>query len=123
MRMMSPSAAEFPLLTPYKGWSIQASTQSLEWYDAYNKTKHNREDCLGLATLDRAVTAVAAASVMFYAQFGYTFQHHDERGSFIRSAFTLKVDFAMYPTACYIPNADPGTKAWEWTQLDYPFPR
>jgi hypothetical protein len=28
----------------------------------------------------------------------------------------------MHPTACYIPNAEGGTKAWDWELLDYPFP-
>jgi len=76
----------------------------------------------GVATLDRAVNAVGAAAVMFYAQFGYTFQHDDEKRSLIRSIFTLKVDHGIYPTACYIPNADGGTKAWDWELLDCPFP-
>lgn len=35
--------------------------------------------------------------------------------------FTLKVDHGICPTACYIPNADGGTKAWDWELLDYPF--
>ena len=32
------SYPEFPLLTPYKGWSVQAPTQSLGWYDALSRT-------------------------------------------------------------------------------------
>ncbi len=116
------SYPEFPTITPFKGWTAQSPTQSLDWYDAYNQTKHNREECLGLATLDRAVNAVGAAAVMFYAQFGYIFQHDDEKRSLVRSVFTLKVDHRIYPTACYIPNAEGGTKVWDWELLDYPFP-
>ena len=116
------SYPEFPTIAPFKRWTVQSPTQSLDWYDAYNQTKHNREECLWVATLDRAVSAVGAAAVMFYAQFGYTFQHDDEKRSLIRSVFTLKVDHGMYPTSCYIPNADGGTKAWDWELLDYPFP-
>jgi hypothetical protein len=116
------SYPEFPTVAPFRNWTVQSPTQSLDWYDAYNQTKHNREECLEVATLDRAVNAVGAAVVMFYAQFGYTFQHDDEKRGLIRSIFTLKVDHEMHPTACYIPNAEGGTKAWDWELLDYPFP-
>lgn len=112
---------EFPTIAPFKSWTVQSPTQSLEWYDAYNQTKHNREECLGVATLERAVNAVGAAAVMFYAQFGYKFQHDDEKRSLIQSIFKLKIDHDMYPAACYIPNAEGGTKAWDWELLDYPF--
>ena len=115
------SYPEFPTLAPYKGWNVGAPTQSLDWYDAYNKTKHNREEFLGAATLGRAVHAVGAATVMFYAQFGYGFQPNDERRSFIKNVFDLRVDHSMYPISCYIPKADGGTAAWDWELLNYPF--
>lgn len=115
------SYPEFPIVAPFKTWIAQSPTQSLDWYDAYNQTKHNREECLSVATLERAVNAVGAAAVMFYAQFGYIFRHDDEKRSFIRDVFTLRVDHEMYPTACYIPNAEGGTKAWDWELLEYPF--
>lgn len=110
-----------PVHTPYRGWNVQAPTKSLGWYDAYNKTKHNREEFLGVATLGRAVQAVGAATIMFYAQFGYGFQPNDERRSFIKNIFNLTVDHRMYPNSCYIPKAESGTAAWDWELLDYPF--
>lgn len=116
------SYPDFPTIAPFMKWTVQSPTQSLGWYNAYNQTKHNREECLEVATLDQAVNAVGAAAVMFYAQFGYKFQQDDEKRSLIRSIFTLKVDHEMYPTACYIPNAEGGTKAWDWELLNYPFP-
>ena len=60
--------------------------------------------------------------MMFYAQFGYMFRHDDEKRGILRNIFTLHIDHAMYPTACYIPHAEGGTKAWEWQLKDYPFP-
>jgi hypothetical protein len=116
------SYPEFPATAPFRGWKVQSPTGSLDWYDAYNHTKHNREEHLGVATLERAVKAVSAAAVMFYAQFGYSFQHDDEKRSLIRNTFTLNIDHSMYPTACYIPNAGGGADPWDWELLDYPFP-
>ena len=116
------SYSEFPIITPFKGWTAQCPTKSLGWFDAYNQTKHNREECLGIATLGHAVSAVGAAAIMFYAQFGYSSHIQDERRSLIRNVFTLNVDQTMYPRSCYIPNAEDGIKAWEWELLNYPFP-
>jgi hypothetical protein len=116
------SYPEFPTAASFKGWNADSATKSLDWYDAYNQTKHNREEHLGVATLERAIKAVGAAAIMFYAQFGYSFQHDDEKRSLIRNIFTLNIDYSMYPTACYIPSAEGGTRAWEWELLDYPFP-
>jgi hypothetical protein len=61
------SYPEYPTITPFKDWDEQTPTQSLDWYDAYNRTKHNREECLDVATLRRAVNAVAATAVMYTA--------------------------------------------------------
>jgi hypothetical protein len=116
------SYPEFPSIAPFKGWIAQSPTTSLDWYDAYNRTKHDREKYLDAATLGRAVNAVGAAAVMFYAQFGYTYRTDDEKRTLMRNVFYLGVDHSMYPTSCYIPNAEGGTKAWDWELLDYPFP-
>lgn len=66
--------------------------------------------------------AFAAAVIMFYAQFGHSYQHDDEMRSLVRNISILTADQSMYPAACYIPNAEGGMKAREWEMLDYPFP-
>src|SRR6185437_6864958 len=38
------SYPSFPAFTPFENWSSAAPTQTLDWYNAYNMTKHNRED-------------------------------------------------------------------------------
>ena len=116
------SYPEFPFITPFKGWTVKSPTKSLGWYDAYNQTKHNREKFLGIATLERAVHAVGAVAVMFYAQFGYLSNSTDEKRSLIRNVFDLTCDHSLYPTSYYIPSAEGGTKPREWELLDYPFP-
>jgi hypothetical protein len=40
------SYPEFPPIAPFEGWNAQSPTKSLDWYDAYNQTKHNREEHL-----------------------------------------------------------------------------
>lgn len=57
------SYPSFPEFTPFKDWDRNNPTQSLPWYDAYNKTKHDREENLKFATLEHAVEAVGAVVV------------------------------------------------------------
>ena len=58
----------YPSLGPFEGWSASNPTTSLPWYDAYNKTKHNRESNFGLATIENALQAVGACFCMYMAQ-------------------------------------------------------
>jgi predicted HAD superfamily hydrolase len=98
----------------------------LSWYDAYNKTKHDREDNLNVGTLDNAVKAVGAAVAMFYAQFGFNFGtgFDDQRNSLIRSIFRIvTTDLKKYEKEYYIPNVhgNGGTVPGNWVALDYKF--
>jgi len=62
--------AHAPRVAPFAGWDAAAPTQSLPWYDAYNKTKHDRAAHLSDATFERCLEAVAANLVMFCVRFG-----------------------------------------------------
>jgi hypothetical protein len=59
------SYSTYPPFSPFAGWNTAHPTQSLSWYDAYNRTKHDREANLHYATLENAVKAVGAVVVMF----------------------------------------------------------
>jgi hypothetical protein len=54
-----------PPVRPFAGWNARRPTASLSWYDAYNKTKHDRTGSLNQATLQRCIEAVAANLVLF----------------------------------------------------------
>jgi hypothetical protein len=99
------SYPEFPSFAPLRDWDPKRPTQSLAWYDAYNATKHNREERLDAATLERAIHAVGATVIMFYAQFGWrSTLHGDESSSLIRSVFTDRFDTNKHPHSGYIPD-------------------
>lgn len=59
-----------PAIGPFKDWDVARPTQSLVWYDVYNRVKHDREVNFKDATLEHAIQAVAACVVMLAAQFG-----------------------------------------------------
>lgn len=89
------SYPRFPSFKPFAYWDATNSTQSLEWYDAYNKTKHDREDNLRLATLYNTIQAVGATVIMFHAQFGFNFglTGMDQKGPIIRNIFRVVPTF------------------------------
>ena len=114
----------FPSFAPLRGWDSTKPTQSLAWYDAYNATKHNREEHLSDATLEKTIHAVGATVVMFYAQFGFSFTPGDESVPFIRSIFTEEFDQDRHPHSYYIPTMAnrTGPAAWDWKLLEHPLP-
>ena len=54
---------------PYTGWE---NNGPLPWYQAYNKSKHNRHESFPLATFDALIDAMCGLAVLLSAQF------HDE---------------------------------------------
>lgn len=57
-------------VSPFINWSTASPTQSLNWYNAYNKTKHDRENHFSEATLENCLHSIAAAIVMFSVRHG-----------------------------------------------------
>jgi len=55
---------------PFANWNSTQPTQSLEWYDAYNQVKHDRNENFPKATVKNCINSVAACSVLFSARFG-----------------------------------------------------
>ncbi|HCM9101086.1 TPA: hypothetical protein N5K71_003097 [Enterobacter hormaechei subsp. steigerwaltii] len=55
---------------PFTGWDSANPTISLTWYDAYNKTKHDRNTSFNYATLENVLDAIAACIVMYCVKYG-----------------------------------------------------
>ena len=54
-----PSYPRLKPVSPFLGWGTSGKpSQELDWYDAYNATKHNRENEFGRSTLEHAFAAV-----------------------------------------------------------------
>ncbi|CAN7288230.1 hypothetical protein [Devosia sp. LjRoot3] len=66
---LTPFASVAPI-RPFASWSAQSPTQSIPWYDAYNKTKHDRDSYFHDASVMRCIEAVCAAIILFCVRFG-----------------------------------------------------
>jgi hypothetical protein len=124
------SYPHFPSFVPFRDWDAASPTRSLAWYDAYNRTKHDREENLKFATLSNAIQAVGATAVMFHAQFGFKFglTGMDQKSPVIHNIFRIVTDFKKHWKECYIPkftvmeNAAPNPMpSFDWDARNYPF--
>ncbi len=57
--------------SPFSGWAKEEPTKSLEWYDAYNKIKHDRTNSFPLASIKNAIFSICAVAILIAAQYGY----------------------------------------------------
>lgn len=57
-------------IRPFLDWNDTQPTQSLTWYDAYNKIKHNRAKYFDKSTLENTIIAVSAVIILFCARYG-----------------------------------------------------
>lgn len=97
---------------PFAGWNAE---QPLEWYQAYNKVKHDREDAFQRATLQNAFNAVSACVVMLAAQFTRS------KGLGGHSDLSAYFQFSEIPereaAETYSDYAEDGR---EWTAVQHP---
>lgn len=104
--------ANAPKIRPFAGWQPAAPTQSLLWYDAYNKTKHDRSRHLSSATLVRCVEAVAANVVLYCVRFSphALFGQGTPLASLAIHLFSVDLVGAD-PSSFYVPLIDPTARA------------
>ncbi|MBR1916130.1 MAG: hypothetical protein IJ830_06830 [Alphaproteobacteria bacterium] len=80
--------------SPFENWDKDKVTQSLPWYEAYNKIKHNREENFHFATLENCINAIAANLIMFAVRFSPTtlYNENDVCSNLARSALDYKIE-------------------------------
>ena len=70
------------VFSPYSNWNKEQPTQSIPWYDIYNKVKHDRQTNLKLASLDMALASISAYAILLFSQYGidnYIWKEHMRR--------------------------------------------
>jgi hypothetical protein len=91
-------------LRPFAGWDAKKPTESLPWYDAYNKTKHDRSSHFDKATLESCFSSIAANVILFGARFSPVplLEGRGTLAPLINQLFTLEL-VSFEPESSYIP--------------------
>lgn len=99
------SYRDVPIIRPFLGWDISSPTQSLSWYDAYNKTKHHRNAHFDKATLLKCIEAIAANLVLFCVRFSpfSLFDSGTNLSAMINQYFRISL-VNPKPTTFYVPS-------------------
>lgn len=99
--------ADVPPIIPFKDWDEKSPTKSLTWYDAYNKTKHDRNTYFSEAKLGHCINALVANLVLFSTMFSpYSlFDQSDALSSLANQHFDFKLVKCL-PSSFYIPLID-----------------
>lgn len=64
--------SDLKVFAPFKDWSNEKgkTTESIPWYDAYNRVKHNRNDNISHANLEHLLDAISAIHILLESQYG-----------------------------------------------------
>jgi len=87
------SYEHMPPVRPFQLWNNSSPTTSLSWYDAYNKTKHDRSQYFSSATLNNVINAVVASLVMHCVRFSPfpMFEEHNAFASIVSQHFLAEL--------------------------------
>lgn len=102
--------------SPFSEWESDRPTQSLPWYDSYNKIKHDREAYFQYANVGNALISIAAYAILLIAQYGYSnsiWKEHVQK--FFSIIHTPRWNLEDY----YVPHNI--LNSLKKTPIDYPF--
>ncbi len=104
-------------IAPFENWLPSGRpTKDLQWYDAYNHIKHDREENFAQATLLNALKSLTGCFVMLCAQYGWDFALQGDAAS---SAFFRLIEWPKWkPCEIYVPPFASTLK-----KRSYPFPK
>lgn len=100
-----------PPIRPFKKWDISAPSASIDWYEAYNKTKHDRDAHFSEATLWHCIQAVVATLVLYSVRFSpHPLSHQRNKFSALYNEHFYGELINPAPATFYVTDLDlPGT--------------
>lgn len=92
---------------PFLHWNAFNPTTSLTWYDAYNKTKHNRTEEFHYSTLENSMDAISACIVMYCVKYGpfSLLESNTSLSTIINQHFSISLENSD-PSNYYIPKIE-----------------
>lgn len=91
-------------IAPFKDWSIEQPTQSLDWYNAYNKTKHDRSTSFREAKLKHVLSAISANIILHCVRFSPygLYNNRTTLSGYINQTVKIELNNCNVKS-CYIP--------------------
>jgi hypothetical protein len=115
-RILLEGYPAFPEIRPFLGWDLAKPTQSLDWYDAHNAVKQDRELNATRGSLRHLISACGAVVVMATAQFGQ--DAFLPEGKFGQRTLHLHGVAAFQQHEVYRPPTEPHN---QWVPTNYSF--
>jgi hypothetical protein len=109
-----PYFPRMPEIRPFVAWNPSKPTNSLHWYRAYNKVKHDREENFQEACLKYAFEAATACFVLLCAQHGWALAKRDSEA--VTKFFYLKDKPVWDVQSCYTPSVAGGERTFATCQ-------
>ena len=104
---------------PFESWEPGQPTQSLDFYLAYNETKHNREGGLEHATFKNVLSSYAALTIVAFATCGPEIAKAQRLQNFVSlEAPNWKIDDHYIPT--FQAYGSRGDQNGTWSEENYP---
>lgn len=110
---MYPQISSTIGICPFGSWDAEKPTKSLEWYDAYNSVKHDRENEFHKAKLKYVINAIVACAILFQAQYGQVPLWTEQAGSMFQKK--------MHPWWKIEDHYFGGGFHSQWSKVDYSF--
>lgn len=91
-------------IAPFRNWNIEQPTQSLDWYNSYNKTKHDRTASFREAKLRHVLSAIAANIILHCVKFSPygLYNNRTTLSGYINQTVTIELHECDI-TSCYVP--------------------
>ena len=101
------SYGDLPPIRPFEKWDPARPSASLEWYTAYNNTKHDRTRYFSKATLWNCINAVVANLILHCVKFSPIpmFEQNNTFSSLINQHFDAEL-VNCSPTTFYVHKFD-----------------
>jgi len=106
-----PYFPDMEIMKPFENWDRSGATKTLDWYAAYNRSKHNREKHFADATLYYAFKAAAAYFVMLCAEHGWELLVPDKKAA---TKFFHLINKPTWEEAhCYEPKIEGNRRVFD----------
>lgn len=101
-----PQYPSLPEIKPFERWETSNPSKTLAWYQDYNSSKHSRRTHFHCSSLQSAITATAAVTILFAIRYGPSHLYNGADSLSVQASqlFRLALDENSDPSTWYVPK-------------------